>query len=958
MHLRKTLLAISIAAAAQYVAAETVVLDNNSFETSGQYHTGLQIKGTYIGADDAIELEGASVSNGLVNNATINIDAPTTPDSSNSVNYPAGIDIDRDSSGSPTTISGGFVNNGDIAVKGLEATAILVDSARISGDFINNAKLSAFDPTTRTGAQNDLQGAKGIDFGNVTLTGDIRNGGRIEAIGDDATALDVYLSTIQGPTGIINLSSGEIYAKGRNADGISLENTKLAGGIVNDGSILTEGLTAVEILAAGESLNGYQDQANGIDFDSGGSLDRLVNTGSIKATGHNANAILVDGSTFGYGIVNTGIIDGEGTGIRVENFQINPNTVDGDYVQGEGAGNGYFRIQQNAGVIRGQKNAILGNEFTDLIWNGGEIDGKIHGLSEVKVTGRSGVANFGGSVIEVNEEVTIENGAQLNFNAPHSVIERSTTAQVWGQGERGGNLVVEQGGTLGLSLSSATDASRPVLLVEGEASFAKDSVVMLNASADQFTANGKTYRLIQAGSLVDNGLILNSSSALLSVTNKAVTSTSLGADVSRLEVTPANPVPTEPAPEKPADPSPTKPADPAPTKPVEPAPSKPSDPTDGTVVVAPNDEKTNAAIIAQGGGSRNAQAAGSRFVSVIGNLQANDPVALAMINAGTDTNAIARIAAQLAPEVNGGSTQAAMGGQSMISSAIGGRMGAARSGMSSGEGFDEVGGWIQVLSSDANQDMRDGIEGYSSNSKGLLFGADGKLNEQTTLGLSYSFINSDVKSDLGNKTDVDTHALTAYGSWTQNALFVDGSLTYGLSKNDAERFIAGTKSTANYDSKLFGLNVMSGYAFDLGNNLVVEPRVAGRYSKVITEKYNEKGSSGSLSIQNDQRFEVGELGAGVRLAGQFDVAGGLLTPEAKVMAYHDFIGDQAKTEAAFLAGGQSFNTFGASTARDTYEFGLGASYRRDQVTFTVGYDRQMKSGFDADTFSAKVRYDF
>ncbi|MNR40554.1 hypothetical protein D3C85_1588520 [compost metagenome] len=105
-------------------------------------------------------------------------------------------------------------------------------------------------------------------------------------------------------------------------------------------------------------------------------------------------------------------------------------------------------------------------------------------------------------------------------------------------------------------------------------------------------------------------------------------------------------------------------------------------------------------------------------------------------------------------------------------------------------------------------------------------------------------------------------------------------------------------------------------------------------------------------------MEVGELGAGVRLAGQFEVVGGILEPEIKAMAYHDFIGDNAKSTSTYVLGGNSFVTTGASSAKDTYELGLGATYRKGDVTLGLGYDRVTKTGFDADILTAKVRYDF
>ena len=46
---------------------------------------------------------------------------------------------------------------------------------------------------------------------------------------------------------------------------------------------------------------------------------------------------------------------------------------------------------------------------------------------------------------------------------------------------------------------------------------------------------------------------------------------------------------------------------------------------------------------------------------------------------------------------------------------------------------------------------------------------------------------------------------------------------------------------------------------------------------------------------------------------------GSLEPEAKLMAWHDFIGDKASTTSTFVLGGTPFTTTGATPARDSYE---------------------------------------
>ena len=51
-------------------------------------------------------------------------------------------------------------------------------------------------------------------------------------------------------------------------------------------------------------------------------------------------------------------------------------------------------------------------------------------------------------------------------------------------------------------------------------------------------------------------------------------------------------------------------------------------------------------------------------------------------------------------------------------------------------------------------------------------------------------------------------------------------------------------------------------------------------------------------------------------------------------------------------------TTGAKPARNSYEVGVGVDYLLGAVTLGANYDYVGKSGFNADTFTAKVRYDF
>ena len=343
------------------------------------------------------------------------------------------------------------------------------------------------------------------------------------------------------------------------------------------------------------------------------------------------------------------------------------------------------------------------------------------------------------------------------------------------------------------------------------------------------------------------------------------------------------------------------------------------------------------------------------YGTTLGSLNNEDPLFEATV--GSNDEELVRLAEQLTPEVNGAVGQTAVSNHNLLGNVLQGRSASLRQGLSSGDGLSQTGAWVQLLDSDADQGERDGIPGYDADSQGIAVGADGKLNAQTTLGLAYSYLTSDVRSQSGNKTDIDGHALTLYGGFEQGAWFADAGLTYGRSDNESRRYIAGTRAEGDYDSELWGLSLLGGYGFDLSQGLLLEPRMAARYSNVQIDGFREQGSSAALTV-GEQRYEVGEIGAGVRLAGNFAAGQGRLEPEARLMAYHDLIADQVSSTSAFLVGGTPFVTSGAKPARDSYEASLGLTYRLGAVSLGASYDYLSKADYSADTVQARVRYDF
>ncbi|WP_115145876.1 autotransporter outer membrane beta-barrel domain-containing protein [Pseudomonas jessenii] len=465
-----------------------------------------------------------------------------------------------------------------------------------------------------------------------------------------------------------------------------------------------------------------------------------------------------------------------------------------------------------------------------------------------------------------------------------------------------GNLDMEEAeSNIAMSVGNDTDINRPILTVSGTTDIAPGGHLQLQARSSDFrtAAAGNRYTLISSGNLVGGeNLAVESTSALLYVKSYGVE----GNDIKALVSTKSQDVVTE-----------------------------------NTL---------------DAGGSHNAATAAGHLTSLMSRIDEQDPVFQTFANASTDAQ-LARLSESLSPDVSRGVLHAATNSQTLVSGVINERSSRARN----ATGSSEKGVWLQALSSDANQDERRGVSGYDADSHGIAVGADGQLNADTTVGLAYSYLDTDVKSDLGSKTKVTGHALTVYGNWVHDNWFVDTSLMYGWNDNESKRYIAGTRAKADYDSEVFGVSALAGYSLRLMPDVVLEPQVGARYANVGMDSYREKGSAAALNV-GSQRYEVGELGMGARLAAAFALGAGSLEPEAKLMAWHDVIGDKVATQSSFVLGGDSFTSRGTTPVRDSYELGLGANYRMGAWSVGGSYNYVTASGFDADGFTAKVRYAF
>lgn len=816
----------------------------------------------------------------------------------------------------PLTLTGQRVQAGSADQVGVQ-----FKRAAVQGPLVNQGDFTFTSGKNVLGLGID-QGFAMFGSGGSVIEGDVTNNGTLSiSNASSAVVVEVGSATIHGSVinnGLIRFSqmAGTSFGTG---EGIYLHGTTIDGDIVNNGTVditADDGAVALIIDSDGGRLfklggrvinNGTLlaagDESTALDIETVTTPIVVENTGRMEATGTESTGVVFYEPAQIEVFRNTGVI--RATGLESSGIRINGSPFTANLPSGA-------RGIVNTGTIEADDTAIRvdhapWSETFEINQQAGLIKGAVAAIDGygAAVLNWSGGA-IEGDVIDVSA-IHVSGLARYRGALLDSDVEvASGSLALQQQGTRiSGNLSVAGGGAVDMLLSDAVVATTPYLTVDGTASFAANSKVTLSANPGDFkpTVAGTEYRLVKAQSLANNGLTVASASSLLDVKSFSTDAQSVDA-----------------------------------------------------VVTMKSDTQVQSDLGTAGASNSTSSAVNILKNNVLGQLSADDALFKAFSSA-SDTHSLAKLGASLSPEVNRGGIDAAVSSQKLSSTAILGRMSGRRSGMSSGDALQGAGVWVQGLNGNLDQDARKGVDGYSANTSGVAVGADGELNAQTVVGLAYSYLNSNVTSDSGNKTQVQGNALSLYGSWNLDRWFIDGALSYGRNDNEGKRYIAGTLAKGDYDSDVMSLNAVAGYGFHPTDHLTLEPRLGARYSNVQIDGYNEHGSSAALH-NDSQRFEVGELGAGIRVANRFDLSKGSLTPEATLMAYHDFIGDRVNQTSSFVLGGSTFAVTGASPDRDSYEGSVGVNYEVNALTLGVSYNYQAKSGFDADTLGIKARYDF
>ena len=337
----------------------------------------------------------------------------------------------------------------------------------------------------------------------------------------------------------------------------------------------------------------------------------------------------------------------------------------------------------------------------------------------------------------------------------------------------------------------------------------------------------------------------------------------------------------------------------------------------------------------------------------------------------TTAAAVVKAGEQLRPEANNASTQAAMSASNQVSSVIGMHQDQVRtasngkSGVSTGEAAQGVGFWMQGFGFKGDQNQRGGVDGYSANTGGFVFGGDSAIgNGDLRIGAALAYGSTTIDGQgttTANRTNIDSYQGNVYGSWNAGTWYVDAALGYGQHQYKTKRYVAlaGANMSGNHDADQYSAKIGVGYPLAMGN-VTLTPLAALSYVHLDQAGYSETDAtnSGAALTIGDTKTDSFRSGLGAKVSLPLSTGTVKTALEARAIWNHEFA-DTNQDIAARFASGTSFTTNGVSQARDSANLGLGLSMNSaNGQTLSVNYDADVRSSYFGQTASVKFRYDF
>lgn len=227
-------------------------------------------------------------------------------------------------------------------------------------------------------------------------------------------------------------------------------------------------------------------------------------------------------------------------------------------------------------------------------------------------------------------------------------------------------------------------------------------------------------------------------------------------------------------------------------------------------------------------------------------------------------------------------------------------------------------------------------------------------------GIAYTRGNTRLRPDAADgysSTTFDSDSLALYGTWQRdNGFYLDGVLSYDWHRGETD--IARQKTVAKLKGQGWTASLESGYPFELGNGVRLEPQAQLMYLHLDMDNFTDKDN---LTVKyNDYNQTIGRLGA--RLDRTWtDDSERQYTPYVRGNVYKGW-GGQSKTTLGQQGYDNFDHTFTGGQFGQMWELGVGGTttFKNDVSLYAEADYRKEIDGNGAKgwRYNAGVRWTF
>ncbi len=278
--------------------------------------------------------------------------------------------------------------------------------------------------------------------------------------------------------------------------------------------------------------------------------------------------------------------------------------------------------------------------------------------------------------------------------------------------------------------------------------------------------------------------------------------------------------------------------------------------------------------------------------------------------------------------------------------------------------FDNQAIWIQGFGSSATQENVGDFYGYNYSNHGLAIGVDQEIAEDLRLGISASFSSSITNSASINKrqTNIDSYQFNVYGGYNFAPYFVDGILGVAINHYNSSRTMPEINLTAGarYSGQTYIAKFETGMIQELGYGLIVTHKISLTAAENQIATYSESGAGTlNLTVSNQHtNFLEGRFGSDLSYD-SLEIFSAKIKPKIKLSYGYDFLGKAQSSTNHFQGQNSSFQIKNPNVDKASLKYGFGFDiYEAEGILLTADYDVEKKSSYLSKSSSLYLRYDF